>query len=86
MAYGTTSGGDYWIVKNSLGSSWGASGYIFMVRHQNICGIANFALAVANDPLPPPASAIPTLSASGVAVLLLGLAAIGLLTLRRHTG
>jgi papain like protease len=84
VGYATTSGGDYWIVKNSQGGSWGASGYIFMVRHQNICGIANFALAVSNDPLPAPiASAIPTLSPWAVGFLLLGFAATGFLALRR---
>ena len=88
VGYATSGGVDYWIVKNSRGASWGASGYIYMVRHQNICGIANFALAVSNDPLPPPiASAIPapTLGAWAVGVLVLGVAAFGFLMLRRRT-
>jgi C1A family cysteine protease len=86
VGYATSAGVDYWIVKNSLGTAWGSSGYIYMVRHKNICGIANFALAVSNDPLPPripTASAVPTSSAWALGFLLLGFAALGFLTLRK---
>lgn len=36
---------DYWIIKNSYGSSWGASGYLYLIRGINACGIADAAYA-----------------------------------------
>jgi len=43
IGYGTASvGGDYWLVRNSWGTSWGIGGYIKMKRNSgNRCGIAS---------------------------------------------
>lgn len=51
VGYGEQDGVEFWVIKNSWASTWGEDGYYRVIKGQNHCGLANFAItSVVKDP------------------------------------
>jgi len=46
VGYGKEGTKDYWIIRNSWGTSWGIKGYMHLIRGKNKCGVNNFVCSI----------------------------------------
>merc|ERR1712142_42531 len=63
VGYGTENGQDYWLVKNSWGTSKGENGYYKLQRGVRMCGLGDFLVTLACGKEKEPTTAAPTTAA-----------------------